>query len=82
MSTQNQEEKPLSSASSPQSPFLIDLDMVSASKGKINGTDSLSQDKQLRVNLELGSSNNLITGAVGKTVLHGTLKESNQLLCV
>ena len=51
------------------------------SKGRIKGTVSVSQKKQLRVNLEL-ESNKLITGTVGKAVLLGVLKERNSLLHV
>lgn len=49
-----------------QCPFLANLNIAPAGKGEVKGTDSLSQNKQLRVNSEL-ESNKLITGTVGKT---------------
>ena len=52
VSIRNGEEKPLASASSLQSPSLMDLNILLATKGKIKGTDSFSHDKQLRVTQE------------------------------
>ena len=47
VSTQNGEERPLASASPLQSPLLMELNMLPATKGKIKGMDPFSHDKQL-----------------------------------
>lgn len=61
-------------AGSLQCAFLTTLHIVAANRAKIKGTGSCSQNKQLRLNLEL-ENHPVTAGKAGETVSRGALQK-------